>query len=646
MLVTTKLWLRRLSLAWKKLFFLIWLLILLSGMSGPAAAQDDASEILILNSYHHGFDWSDNEIQGILAALPADTTAAIEYMDTKRLASEEYFDLLYETYQQKYEHTTFDAIVALDNNAFDFMLEHRANLFPGTPLVFGGVNHFEDAMIAGQKQVTGVTETINHNATIDIALKLHPDTKRLLLITDQTTTGQTHREYLEQLDRENKFPVEFVFLDQGDGLDVPQLLQIVSNAPANSVIYYSDFFRDKHGNLINYQEVLPRLSQAATAPIYNTGDFYLNYGTVGGKLVSGYYEGKAAGEMVSRILAGEPVSDIPLKREGVTQYMFDYEQLARWQIPLAALPEGSIVVNTPNTFYYRYKEYIWGGVTFVLGQTLIIAFLIFNMVRRKKAENSLREYSEHLEDMVDERTQKLRQTQEQLVQQEKLATLGQLASSMAHELHNPLGGIKNTTYYLNMMLENSSPDIKESLDILNQEVMNSKHIINSLLEFTHPEPAITRWIDINEILLNVIARRTIPDHITLLNQLSTSPLLVEVDPEHMETIFNNLIHNAIQAMSPPIWQGGQLIIESKTVDEWGMVSIKDTGVGIGPESQNKLFEPLFTTKAKGIGLGLALSKILIEENNGIINVKSEGVPGRGSEFTIRLPLVRHPQIDT
>jgi len=612
----------------------------------PSTAQENSKNVLILNSYHQGFDWSDKEVQGILETLPEHVDLSIEYMDTKRLVDDKYFNLLFEIYKHKYAHSKFDCIIALDDNAFDFALKHHEELFPEIPIVFGGVNYFEDSSVIGHRQVTGVVEIIDHRGTIEVALRLHPDTQRLLIITDQTITGKVQRASLEEIQREDRFPVEFIFLDQGEGLGLPEILEAVKSLPPNSLVFFSGFSRDKHGNFVNYEEFLPILSQTSIAPVYITTEAYLNYGPVGGKLISGYYEGKATGAIATRILNGESASQIPIEYEGTAKYMFDYEQLVRWGIPLSDLPEGSLVINTPDTFYNTpnafynlYKGYIWGGILFVVGQMLIIGFLVINVVRRKKAEDALKQYSERLAEMVDGRTQELQEAQEQLVQQERLATLGQLAGSVAHELHNPLGAIRNATYFLNMALENPDEDVKESLEILDREVMTSELIIASLLEFSHPEPAIRRKVEINELLQQVIADATLPKSINIVTHLDTSLPPVQADPQQLEVIFDNLVRNAIQAMSSPLEDKGRLDIKSTRLDDdWMAVSIKDNGVGISPENLQRLFEPLFTTKAKGIGLGLALSKILIEENGGIIKAESNGVPGQGSTFTVQLPL--------
>lgn len=266
---------------------------------------------------------------------------------------------------------------------------------------------------------------------------------------------------------------------------------------------------------------------------------------------------------------------------------------------------------------------------------------------RKRAEKALKQYSEQLEEMVDARTQALRDAQERLVRQEKLAVLGQLAGGVAHELRNPLGAIKNSAYFLNMTLKEPEPDVVEALQILNCEVDNSDRIINSLLDFARPKPSTLRQVDLPQLLQETLDQQYIPAYLEVEVHFDESLPQVMADPSQLKLIFDNLIRNAVQAVSPLFSpprgekQEGRLVITSEVIDsEWMVISIADTGVGIPEENLDKLFEPLFTTKAKGIGLGLALVKTLVEGNGGKIEVKSDGVPGKGCTFTVRLPIER------
>jgi signal transduction histidine kinase len=223
--------------------------------------------------------------------------------------------------------------------------------------------------------------------------------------------------------------------------------------------------------------------------------------------------------------------------------------------------------------------------------------------------------------------------QEQLARSEKLAILGQLAGGIGHELRNPLGSIKNAAYFLKMVLEKPEPEVKETLEILEKEVAASEHIISSLLDFARSKPPARSKVDVNDLLQEVISHTIIPERIKIVSNLDKSLPQILADPDQLIQVFKNLMLNALQAMP----ETGQLVIRSETLPpSLVAISFADSGVGISRENQKKLFEPLFTTKAKGIGLGLAITKTLVEGHGGTVEVQSE--LGEGSIFTVRLPI--------
>jgi signal transduction histidine kinase len=259
------------------------------------------------------------------------------------------------------------------------------------------------------------------------------------------------------------------------------------------------------------------------------------------------------------------------------------------------------------------------------------------ITERKRAEEALKEYSEQLEEMVNERTKELQEAQERLIRQESLAVLGQLASGVGHELRNPLGVIKNAVYFLNMVVEEPDPEVEEILEILQQEVATSEEIISSLLDFARAKLPARRVVDVNNIVQEALSRVAVPENVEVVSQLDKSLPSILADPDQLDRVFGNIVLNGIQAMP----EGGRLVIETSEVSgkpldsSWAVISFADTGVGILEENLGKIFEPLFTTKAKGIGLGLALVKTLVEGHGGSVEVESE--VGKGSTFTVRLP---------
>ena len=226
----------------------------------------------------------------------------------------------------------------------------------------------------------------------------------------------------------------------------------------------------------------------------------------------------------------------------------------------------------------------------------------------------------------------LKHLQEDLIRSEKFNVVGQLASAVGHELRNPLGVIKNSVYYLNMILkDNADEKIFKHLKILDKKVNSANNIINDLLDITRTKVPTLELTDLNKTVRNALLNITIPENITLNSKLAKIPKSM-FDREQIQRVIQNLIMNAIQAMT----EGGKLTIRTTKHDNNVKLIVKDSGVGIPKKDIDKLFTPLFTTKAKGIGLGLVISKQLVEGHKGTITVKSKF--GEGSEFIVELPI--------
>ncbi|MFQ6109644.1 MAG: ATP-binding protein [Candidatus Aminicenantales bacterium] len=224
--------------------------------------------------------------------------------------------------------------------------------------------------------------------------------------------------------------------------------------------------------------------------------------------------------------------------------------------------------------------------------------------------------------------------QRRLMEKEKMAMLGELAGGVGHELRNPLGSIKSAAYFLRMALKDPEPEVRESLKFLEKEVSTSEKIISSLLDFASPKSSTYQKVNVNGIIQKILSDMRLPENIEVECQLDPALPDMLADPGQLSQVFENIILNAVQAMS----KGGRFDIKSETFAEpqWITISFTDSGEGIPKERIGRLFEPLFTTRAKGIGLGLAVAKTIVERHGGTINVKSE--VGVGSTFTVKLPI--------
>ena len=250
---------------------------------------------------------------------------------------------------------------------------------------------------------------------------------------------------------------------------------------------------------------------------------------------------------------------------------------------------------------------------------------------KQRAQQALREYSEKLEEMVEQRTKELRDAQEKLVRREKLAAIGQFGASVGHELRNPLGVIKNSMYYLKMKLGGADEKVLRHIAIVEREIARSNKIISDLLGFARVKAPELTVVEINTLAEEALSRSFVPDNVAMITNLAIDLPPLMADADQIIQVFINLISNAIQAMSDE----GTLEITTEVANGFIVTHFRDQGCGIPEENMRKLFEPLFTTKAKGIGLGLALIKTLVEGHKGTIEVESE--VGKGTTFSVRLP---------
>jgi signal transduction histidine kinase/PAS domain-containing protein len=254
-----------------------------------------------------------------------------------------------------------------------------------------------------------------------------------------------------------------------------------------------------------------------------------------------------------------------------------------------------------------------------------------NRVERERAEAALKEHSERLEEMVEERTQELRLAQDELVRAEKLAVLGQLAGSVGHELRNPLGVISNAIYYLQATLANADETTSDYLDIIAQQVKNASKTVSNLLDFAQTREPDRGRHSVSDLASEALEAQPPPLDVQARLEIPQGLPPVLVDPQQIGQALENLITNAYQAMPT----GGKLTIGARSGRREVSVWVADTGVGISPENMDKVFEPLFTTRVRRTGLGLAASKMFVEANDGSILVESK--EGEGSRFTVSLP---------
>lgn len=445
------------------------LLFLETGASGsvPDPSFSRTRNVLALHSYNPGLSWTKGVNTGMRETLEAGDIPLIyrvEYLDTKRNPDPEYRTLLYRTLKHKLRGKRFDVILLSDNNAMDFALAHRRDLFPGTPIVFCGVNNFHAGMLAQEKGITGISEDPAIRETMALARKLHPETTEFVIIGGQTlpTDIITDRSIR---DIEEKFP-DITFTYWND-LPARELKKRLTTLSKGQLIFVHGILRNEQGVLIDYHEKNAFLAGYAPVPIYGFWDFELGEGCMGGKVISSHEQGAMAASMALRILNGTEPATIPASYETPTRHIFDYKQLKRFDISRDDLPRDSELVNAPPHFYRVNKSYIWAALILIGVLTGTVSFLSINIEKRKVLEAELRKHRTRLEDLIQERTEKL-----------TLANKG--LESEIYERNKVEAHLRQARAGLRIEVENRTSDLKAANTNLEKEIEHRKRVEEAL----------------------------------------------------------------------------------------------------------------------------------------------------------------------
>ncbi|MBU5636261.1 hypothetical protein KOM00_05895 [Geomonas sp. Red69] len=365
-----------------RVFFLSSLLCMLVGVcllgtvTGATCAETPlGKKILILNSYHSGYKGSDDAVEGfratLLKALP-DTEIQVEYLDSKNNSGKEFDAKVIDLLRFKYQKRHFDLIFSTDDYAFNIIERHREDLFGATPVVFCGTNSFDRSRLSGRHGIIGIDERPSFKATLDLIFDLHPATKEIVVIRDDSVTGQLNdmefRKAAEQLQDKATF-------SDWAGLRLDQFISRVKQLhPGSVILYFASFVQDENGDRVSSNEALRRISTVSPVPVYGGWEFNLGEGIVGGRLLNLHEHGAAAAALAVRVLKGESIDALPPVTPSPNKDMFDYNELRRFGIAQGKLPTDSIIVNQPPGYLYSHRVEILSTISVLLLLALTMSF--------------------------------------------------------------------------------------------------------------------------------------------------------------------------------------------------------------------------------------------------------------------------------
>jgi signal transduction histidine kinase len=523
--------------------------------------------------------------------------------------------------------STPDLIVAVAGIASAFARRHRAEMFPEAPLLFAGVDQrYLGSEPLGENETA--TAAINDfPRVVDEILQLLPQTRQLFVVTGSGALGQFWR---RQLDEELKRFGGRLALDWLDDLSYENLLRRCASLPPNSAIYYVAFGTDAAGAAYADERVLADLHATANAPLFGAQSAYLGAGVVGGSLMSIEEMTRTSATAAARLLNGAAPKSIRVPPQLPGQPVFDWRELQRWDIPESRLPPGSVFRYRTPSLWSAYRGTVLSAVGVLAVQSLLIVGLLYQRGARRRAEIESRR---HLALAADA---------------SRRETMSALTSSIAHEVGQPLSSMIHNAQALQMLVaaNRATPEaMEEILSDIRTEGTQATQIIDRHRTMLRSRQLDRTPIDLHAVInksLALVAHDLSARQIEATANLSSNPCIISGDPVLLQQVLVNLVMNAMDAMAetPPARRRVTIRTEVRAADV--TLSVRDTGTGLPAQIKGTLFTPFVTTKAHGLGVGLTITRSIVDAHGGTIDAHNN--PEGGATFTVTLRRSATPEV--
>ncbi|PJG55161.1 ATPase [Bradyrhizobium forestalis] len=516
-----------------------------------------------------------------------------------------------------------DIVMSVGGPAAGFIQRHRRELFPKAPMVLTTV---EERLIdrAGLTDNDTVVPVRNDFiVAFRNVLQVLPDTRAIALVIGASALEKFWLEEVKKDARPLEGRVSFIWY--GD-LPFEDILKQVSRLPEHTVLFWGLMSVDAAGVVHDGNVALHRLHAVANAPIFCFEEAFFGRDIVGGPMHSIPELAQKTVDAALRILGGEKPANVKVEPIEYATPKYDWRELQRWGIEESNLPQGSEILFREPGIWERYRWQMASIAAVILIQASLISGLLHERRRRRMAE-------------VESR-----QRLSELAHVNRYAAVGELTTSIAHELNQPLGAILTNAETAELMLKGTSPDLQELREILadiRRDDQRASEVIRRLRSVLKRTPFEVRSIDLNETVSEVmgfVADVAAGRDVALSFYAPPANVLcVKGDPIQLQQVILNLILNALDAISEAESGKREVSVMTSRAGHLAEIRISDTGVGIAVDDLKSIFEPFFTTKPLGMGMGLTIVRSIVEAHGGTISAENQ--PFGGALFTIRLPIV-------
>jgi signal transduction histidine kinase len=591
------------------------------------AANPETKRVLILHSVGREFRPWNAYAKDIRAELDRQSRWPIDVQEhslvVARSGDPRAEELFLEYIKALYASTPPDLIISVGAPSAAFFQRHRRDLFPTSPILF-------TVLEQRRVQYQGLTENdtvvaVRHDFRVlfDSFLRISPDTKVVAIINGNSP----NEKYWQKEMRRELQPLDGrIEIRWYDNLSYEDVLKQTASLPPHSAIFWYQMIVDAAGVAHEGDRALTRLYASANAPIFTHDDAFFGEEIVGGPMHSALGGSRRAMEAAMRILGGEKPGDIKVPPSDFAPPKYDWRELQRWKISESLLPPGSEILFRVPTMWERYSWAIALVTAVILLQAGLIVALLNQHRRRQFAEVQSRQR------MVE------------LAHVNRFATAGELTASIAHEINQPLGSILTNAETADEILKSPTPDIAELKDIVKeilQDDRRASEVIRRMRSLLKKAPFELKSLDFNDVArdtIEFISQLAVARKVELTSLITQNTLPILGDRIQLQQVILNLVVNGIDAMRDTPAENRIISIRTSRVEKFAELSVSDRGPGIPEDKLKEIFEPFFTSKSEGMGMGLSIARTIIEAHQGLISARNRD--NGGASFKIRLPLTK------